>query len=392
MDHFRVDDILTSYGEIHGDETEQVIYGVTDRSKQSLWVRLNDAWIDRQKVPIKEKSYFFHLLAVMLDAGIPMLQSLRVLANKSTNERFRRVISTMAHYVEGGRPLSEAMAKFPTVFDDAEIGVVRSGEAIGRLDQMMAKLSKQLERTYNIHLKVRGAMTYPIVVLVVLALATLVVMTLVVPKLEVFFDESGVSLPWLTEAVLLISHFVSEFWWVLVLGIMIFMVLGNLFVSTRSGRLKFDYWMLKIPFVGPLLQQALITKFVRLLGVMAASGLPINKALKILGDSMGNMLYRMKVREVVHGVEKGGKISENLATTPFLFPTTVTQMLSIGENSATLDQACEKLADHYELEIEHSIKNITTVMEPALIVFVGAAVAVLALAILGPVFSLSELV
>jgi len=208
----------------------------------------------------------------------------------------------------------------------------------------------------------------------------------------VFFDDSGVSLPWLTKAVLLASSFVSAYWWVIVLGVMIFGVIANLFVNTRSGRLKFDYWLLKIPFIGPLLQQALITKFVRLLGVMAASGLPINKALKILGDSMGNMLYRMKVTEVVHGVEKGGKISENLATTPFLFPSTVTQMLSIGENSATLDQACDKLADHYELEIEHSIKNITTVMEPALIVFVGAAVAILALAILGPVFSLSELV
>ncbi len=392
MDHFRVDDILNSYGEIAKDSAEQVVYGVTDRSKQPFWVRLNDALVDRSGVPIKEKSYFFHLLSVMLDAGVPMLHSLTILSEKSTNERFRRVIATMAHYVEGGRPLSEAMSKFPTVFDDAEIGVVKSGEAIGRLDQMMAKLSKQLERTYNIQLKVRGAMTYPIVVLTVLAIATLVVMTLVIPKLEVFFDDSGVTLPWLTEIVMGASHFMSEFWWVFVLGIMIFGVLGNLFVSTRSGRLKFDYWMLKIPFIGPLLQQSLITKFVRLLGVMAASGLPIHKALKILGDSMGNMLYKMKVREVVHGVEKGGKISENLSTTPFLFPSTVTQMLSIGENSATLDQACDKLADHYELEIEHSIKNMTTVMEPALIVFVGVAVAVLALAILGPVFSLSELV
>jgi type IV pilus assembly protein PilC len=392
MEHFKVDDILSSYGEIRNEEAGHVIYGVTDRSKEPIWVRLNDALVDRSGVPIKEKSYFFHLLAVMLDAGVPMLQGLRILADKSTNERFRRVIATMAHYVEGGRPLSEAMSKFPTVFDEAEIGVVKSGEAIGRLDQMMAKLSKQLERTYNVHLKVRGAMTYPIVVLVVLALATMVVMTMVIPKLEVFFDESGVALPWLTEAVLFVSHFVSDFWWILVLGALIIGVIGNLFVGTRSGRLKFDYWMLKLPWIGPLLQQSLITKFVRLLGVMASSGLPIHKALKILGDSMGNSLYQMKVREVVHGVEKGGKISENLATTPFLFPSTVTQMLSIGENSATLDQACDKLADHYELEIEHSIKNITTAMEPALIVFAGGAVAILALAILGPVFSLSELV
>jgi len=215
---------------------------------------------------------------------------------------------------------------------------------------------------------------------------------MVIPKLKTFFDQSGVALPWLTRFVVGTSDAVTNFWWLFVLGALLLFVMGNLFRNTRMGRFKWDYWKLKIPFVGPLLQQAIISKFVRMLGVLASSGLPINRALQILGESMSNKLYQMKVREVVAHVEKGGKISDSLATTPFLFPTTVTQMLSIGENSATLDQASEKLADHYELEIEHSIKNITTVMEPLLIVFVGAAVAVLALAILGPVFSLSELV
>ena len=387
-----VNDILGSLGEIEEDESKVMIYGVTDRRLEPFWVRWNDFLIDRSKVPLKEKAYFFHLLAVMLDAGIPMLQALYILSDKTTNVRFQRVIATMAHFVEGGRPLSDAMAKFPTVFEDAEIGIVKSGEAIGRLDQMMAKLSNQIERTYNVHLKVKGAMTYPIVVLAVLGLATIVVMTMVIPKLKTFFDQSGVALPWLTRFVVGTSDAVTNFWWLFVLGALLLFVMGNLFRNTRMGRFKWDYWKLKIPFVGPLLQQAIISKFVRMLGVLASSGLPINRALQILGESMSNKLYQMKVREVVAHVEKGGKISDSLATTPFLFPTTVTQMLSIGENSATLDQASEKLADHYELEIEHSIKNITTVMEPLLIVFVGAAVAVLALAILGPVFSLSELV
>lgn len=392
MDHNSVDDILTSLGEKESKGTKVVIYGVTERSNQPFWVQWNDFLVDRQKVPLKEKAYFFHLLSVMLDAGIPMLESLRILSEKTTNLRFQRVIATMAHYVETGRPLSDALAKFPTVFDDAEIGVVKSGEAIGQLDQMLTKLANQIERTYNVHLKVKGALTYPIVVLLVLGLATFVVMTMVIPRLKEFFDQSGVDLPWLTKVVVGTSQFVTTFWWLFILGALLLVVFGNIFRNSRSGRVKWDYWKLKIPFVGPLLQQALISKFVRLLGVLAGSGLPINRALGILGESMGNVLYKMKVREVVMHVEKGGKISESLATTPFLFPATVTQMLSIGESSATLDQASEKLADHYELEIEHSIKNITTIMEPLLIVFVGAAVAVLALAILGPVFSLSELV
>ena len=392
MKELSVEDILSSLGELEGSVGNQVIYGVTDRSKQPFWVRWNDFFIDRQRVPLKEKAYFFHLLSVMLDAGIPMLSGLKLLAEKTTHPRFRRVIATMAHHVEGGRPLSAVMSKFPTVFEEAEVGVVKSGEAIGRLDQMLARLSNQVERAYDIHLKLRGALTYPIVVIAVLISATLLVMTLVIPQLQEFFDQSGVSLPLLTRVVVGASGFLLRFWWAFALAILGLFVLGNLYKNTDSGEVKFDYWILKLPFVGPLMQRAIIAKFVRMLGVFASSGLPINQSLRILSESLDNVLYEMKVREVVVAVEHGDKISDTLATTPFLFPPTVTQMLSIGESSATLEQTSEKLADHYEREIEHSIKNLTTILEPLVIVLVGGAVAVLALAILGPVFSLSDLV
>lgn len=392
MTEFSIDEALSSLGEVKNAREEVVIYGVTDQSKQSWITRLNDFFIDRQKVPLKEKAYFFHLLSVMLDAGIPMLNSLKILSTKTTNERFRRVIATMAYQVERGHPLSEVMAKFPMVFDDAELGVVKSGEAIGRVDQMLARLSQQVESAYEVRLKVKGALTYPAVVMVVLVIATLVVMTMVVPRLEDFFIESNVKLPLLTDIVIDVSTFFINYFWVIAIGILILVLLGGFYANTESGRLKVDYWILKIPFVGDLIQKSLIAKFVRMLGVLSSSGLSINKALAILGESMGNTLYEWKVREVVQAVERGEKISETLATTPFLFPETVTAMLSIGENSATIDQASSKLADHYEQEIEHSIKNMTTILEPLVIVLVGGAVAVLALAILGPVFSLSELV
>lgn len=134
MDEFSVNEILASLGEVQETKSRAVVYGVTDRSKESFWVRWNDAFIDRQGVPLKEKAYFFHLLSVMLNAGIPLVKALYLLAEKTTRERFRRVIATLAHHVEEGRPLSEAMAKFPTVFEEAEVGVMKSGEAIGRLD------------------------------------------------------------------------------------------------------------------------------------------------------------------------------------------------------------------------------------------------------------------
>lgn len=385
--------LLASLGEFNQQNaSDVVIYGVSDRSKESFWVRWNDFWIDHQSVPMKEKSYFFHLLSVMLDSGIPLLKSLQILSQKTSHERFCRIIATMAHYVEDGRHLSEAMAKFPTVFDESELGVVRSGEAIGRLDMMLERLSDQLDRAYTIHLKLRSAFMYPVVVMVILVLATLIVMTWVIPRLEVFFTQSGVTLPWVTRIVLGLSEFTVSYWWLLiVLGLVGFFTF-SLYVNTDEGRLKLDYWKLKLPFTGELMSKGLLSKFVRLLGILVASGLPINKVLGILQHSMNNTLYEMKIGEVIQHVERGEKISENLATTPFLFPSTVTQMLAIGESSATLDKACEKLSTHYEREIEHTIKNMMTVLEPFIIVLVGVAVGVLALAILGPVFSLSELV
>lgn len=392
MEELSINELLESLGERKNTVNSPVVYGVTDRSREPFWVRWNDFLIDRQPVPLKEKSYFFHLLSVMLDAGIPMLGALQLLAEKTTHERFRRVISTMAHHVETGKPLSDAMAKFPTVFTQAELGIVKSGEAVGRLDTMLARLSEQVERSYEVYLKLKGALTYPVVVVVVLALATLTVMTMVIPQLQQFFDQSGVTLPLLTRVVVGVSDFSIRFWWALVLAGLLLFVLFGLYRQSASGRIRLDYLKFKLPIFGELMKKAMVAHFVRLLSVLSSSGLPIHKALRILSDSMESPLYQMKIREVGVRVEHGGKISESLAATPFLFSSTVTQMLSIGESSATLDQSAEKLADHYEREIEHSIKNLTTILEPLVIVLVGAAVGVLALAILGPVFSLSELV
>lgn len=392
MEEFSINEVLDNLGEARDDKEEPVVYGVTDRSTQPFWVRFQDFFVDRQKIPLKEKSYFFHLLSVMLDAGIPMLSGLGILAEKSTHPHFKRILYTVAHYVKTGQPLSEAMAKFPNVFDETEIGVIRSGEAIGRLDEMLARLSAQVERMYEVHLKVRGALTYPVVVMVILLTAVFVVMGFVIPKLEDFFDQGGVKLPWLTNTLIIVSRFTMDHFLLLTLALFFAVMIAGVYANTGSGRLRVDYWKLKVPFMGDLIQKGYLSRFVRMLGVLASSGLPVHRALDILSDSMGNVLYRMKLKEVVADVERGSKISASLASTPFLFPETVTQMLSIGENSATLDQAAEKLADHYDQEIEHSVKNMTTLLEPLVIVFVGVAVGVLAFAILGPVFSLSELV
>ena len=371
---------------------EKIVYGVYDAEKQPLWVRVNDFLVDRSKVNLREKSYFFHLLGVMLDSGVPILKSLQVLVNKVENPHFRRVVNTLAYDVEHGRKFSDAMSKFPDVFDDADVVVVKSGEAVGNLNQVLFKLSKQQESLYALYLTVKGALVYPITVLAALVVALWIVMTFVIPKLSEFFTESGVSLPWITLAVLAVSDFVANYWWVLIIVFLLLFSMWSFYVNTKFGRLRWDRFKLNMPICGELIRKATLSKLLRMLSVLTHSGLAINKTLGILSDASGNQLYKIKLNDVRKAVERGEKISESLADTPFLFPETVTQMLQIGEQSASLSKTAEKVADHYEMEVEHAVKNMTTAMEPVIIVLVGVAVAVVALSILGPIFSLSDIV
>ncbi|OIP80077.1 hypothetical protein COT83_01395 [Candidatus Peregrinibacteria bacterium CG10_big_fil_rev_8_21_14_0_10_44_7] len=371
---------------------EGIIYGVYDGNKQPFWVRFNDFLVDRSKINMEEKSYFFHLMAVMLDAGIPILKTLQVLTNKVDNPHFRRVINTMAHDVEHGKKLSDAMSKFPDVFSEAEIGVVKSGESIGNLNQVMFKLAEQLESLYGLYLKVRSAMIYPLTVIIALAAAMWIVLTFVIPTMREFFDESDVALPWLTVAVLAVSDFVSSFWWlILLIGLLLFAV-WSFYVNTKFGRMRWDRFKINMPIFGDLIKKAILSRIIRMLGVLSLAGLPINKTLDVIADSSGNVLYRMKLRDAKDAVERGEKLSASLEQAPFLFPETVTQMLQVGEQTASVAKTAEKVADHYEMEVDHAVKNMTTILEPVVIVIVGLAVAVIAMAILGPIFALSDLV
>lgn len=373
-------------------EQEEVIYGVYDNSRRSLLTKINDFFIDRGRISLKERSYFFHLLAVMIDAGIPMVETLKILAKRTDNEHFRRVINTLAYNTEIGNTLSGSMARFPDVFSEAEVGIVKSGEAVGHLDVMLLKLAKQLEESYDLHLKIKSALLYPALVIATLIAAGGIIMTFVVPKLVEFFKETSAELPALTRAVIFASDFLSKYWWaILIVILMIFVIFGT-YLKTESGRLRFDYYKLKFPIVGNLLRKTAIYKFAHMLGILITSGLPITKTLEIISQSMENELYKRSLLQIKEKVQNGEKIYTSMQDAPFLFPNVVTKMINMGEQSASLDSISEKLARQYDREITHSVKNLTTVLEPTVIVIVALLVGILAIAIMGPIFSLSETV
>lgn len=391
----KVKSLLSNISKKGVKKHETVIYGIYDNRNASLFTKINDFLIDHSKVSLKEKAYFFHLMAVMIDAGIPVLQTLKVLSNKTENLRFQRILNTLSHSTAGGASLSDSMARFPDVFTDAEIGVIRAGEAAGNLNKMLFKLSEQTEKSHALQVKLITAATYPVMVLIVLIGVASAMMVWIVPTLVNMLKEGGLSedqFPTATKVLIGISGFIAGYWWLVVIGVIIIWSLYKVYRGTEVGKFQSDYFKLRIPIVGTLMRKVLVLRFISLLGILIESGLPVLKTLQIIGGSINSAPYRVKVWDVIKKVQAGEKISTNLEDAPFLFPETVTQMLNIAEGSASIGSISQKVADHYDNEIDNSLKRLTSLFEPLMILFVGIVVALLALAILMPIFDLTKLV
>jgi type II secretory pathway component PulF len=390
-----IDSLVKNFASKVDKKRPEVIYGVYDSSKQPLFTRLDDFFIDHSRVPLQEKAYFFHLLAVMLDAGVPLIQALKMLANRTQSERFRRVLNTVAFMVIQGKKFSDSLARFPDVFGEMEVGIVRSGEAAGNMDKMLFRLSDQMDKTHELQMKIVTASIYPIAVLVVLTLVATGMLVWVVPSLVGLLKEGGLKeqdFPFATKLLLGMSSFISAYWWAIIFGSVIAYLVFKVWIGSENGRYRWDLLKLRMPVVGTLLRRVLVLRFVSTLGILIEAGLPVVQALTIIATSLNSELYRMKVWEVIAKVQQGERISASLADSPFLFPETITQMLAVAEQSASIGTISQKIASHYDREIDNSLKRLTSLFEPIMIVFVGFTVALLALAILTPIFRLSQLV
>ncbi len=390
----KLDQILAKDNLVN-DPRKQFVYGLAKNRNRTLFDRLDDFLIDHSRVPLKEKAYFFHLLAVMIDAGIPVMTAMEILSKKADNVRLARILYTISYDLKQGTQLSKAMAKYPDVFGEMELGVVKSGEAAGNLDKMLFKLSAELDKSNELQIKLVTASIYPIAVLVVLVLASTGMMTFVIPQLVTLLKEGGLqedNFPPMTKLLILISNFTLNYWWLLIAGALIAYFAFNFWVSTEDGKFRWHYLVLRMPVLGELLRKVYVLRFVSTLGILLESGLPVIKALEIVATSMTNQLYQLKAFEVIHKVKDGAKISEALMDSSFLFSETVISMLNIGEKTAQISRISAKISEHYDREIDHSIKRLTSLFEPIMIVTVGITVALLALAILTPIFQLTQLV
>lgn len=353
--------------------------------------RLNDYLIDHSKVRIREKATFFRLLAVMINSGLPLIKSLRTLGvQQEKSPKLSRSLFEMAQAIEGGKSLSESMAIYPEIFNEAQVGMVHAGEASGQLNKTLKELADDVEKTAGLTGKIRGALIYPIAILSLLVVVIFVMMVAVVPQLTKLFSQTGRELPLPTQILIGVSSFCQNYWPVVVLGFAGLIFGIGVWKKTRGGKYLWDYMMIKLPIFGPLIQKASLSKFSRSLSSLMSSGVPIIKAIEITANAIGNEVYKRRLILTAEDMRRGIPMAENMADSK-LFPTMLVNMVEVGEQTAQLETVTLKVAEFYDEEVDTVVQALTKVMEPLIIVVIGVTVGGLVAAIMLPIIQLTNI-
>ena len=341
------------------------------------------------KIKVKDVVVFSRQLSVMASATVPIVQALRILTEQTANPRMKKIISEIGDEVDGGAKLSQALSHYPKVFSDFFISMVKSGETSGKLDDVLNYLADQQERDYDLQSKIKGAMIYPTFIVVGLIIVGFLMSIFVLPKLTAILTESGAELPITTKALVWGSDFMKNYWWVVMIA-MSGSVFGFRFLTGRTGPLKsqWDYIKLKLPVFGNLFQRIYIVRITRSLSTLIMGGVPLVTALRIAADVVGNAVYEDLLRKTVKEVEDGRSIATLLIESEEV-PAMVSQMMRVGEETGKLDQILDKLTGFYSRELENMVANLVTLIEPLIMMVMGAAVGFVVVSIILPMYNLS---
>jgi len=338
----------------------------------------------------KDLVVFTRQLSLMFKSRIPLVEVLQTLAEQTNNHIFREKILAMAQTVEGGTPLSEALSRYPDIFSSSYINLVKSGEVSGTLSEGLDYLADHIEREYNLMAKIKAAMFYPIVILVVMVAVMMLMAYFIIPQLAEVLLEGGEELPFITLAVIWVADFLRLWGWILILVFIGLLVLWLRYIKTPTGKVLWHKIILRIPIIKTLLKMIYINRFAENLSTLIKGGLAISRALEITGDTVGNEVYRKVIYEVRNDVRKGENISRLLRENPVLFPPMLTQMIMVGEKTGTMEQSLMNVVYFYRDEIDRSTDTLVKAMEPLLVVFLGIAVGFVVAALFLPLYRIPE--
>lgn len=355
-----------------------------------IYHRINSFFIEHSGIKPQAKSQFFHLLAVMVNSGIPMIKALRSLALQTEDSpRLQYTIEDLAQGVEGGKSLSESMDGFEDIFTEQEVGMIQAGEASGQLSKVLDNLAKDTEKAYQIKGKVKSAMMYPMVVFGLLIVVIAAMMIFVVPKLKELFSSMGERLPLLTRVVLTISDFFVNYYTFMSLGLVLLISLLFALKKTDAGKYAFDKFKIRMPLFGKLFMKSYLSRFARSLSNLLDSNVTILKTLEISGNSIGNEVYRRRILLSLEDIKQGIPLAENL-TDSDLFPPMMVNMIEVGEKTAQMPEITEKIADFYENEVDTAVAGISKIIEPVILIVIGVTVGTVVAAIMLPIMQLSD--
>ncbi|HXK32333.1 MAG TPA: type II secretion system F family protein [Candidatus Paceibacterota bacterium] len=344
-----------------------------------------------EKISQKDVVLFSRQLSIMFRSKVPLVESLRVLSSQSQSFEFKEKILKISDDVEGGSSFSGALSNYPNIFSSFYIAMIKSGEVSGKLSEVLDYLAEHLEREYHLLGRVKGAMLYPLLVLFVVFLILALLVFFVIPHLSEVLEASGEALPLITQIIIAIAEFFRQFGLAILLIFVFLVIFGLRYYRTEKGRRFFDNILLKLPLFSPLFKMIFINRFAENLSTLISGGLPIAQALEIVADIIDNTLYKEVILKTRDEVRKGEAISEILSKSPELFSPVFVQMVLVGERTGSLDTTLMSIVDFYQKEIDRTIENTLSILEPALIVFLGVVVAGLMLSILVPMYKMVSL-
>ncbi len=341
-------------------------------------------------VSLKEKIAFIENLQIMIKSGIAAPRGLKIIAKQTRNKKFQKIVTDIANGVESGKSLHEAMDMYPNVFSHIFVSMVKVGELSGNLENSLEYLGIQLEREADLKSKTKGAMIYPAVIVSAMLLVGVLMAIFVLPKLTSIFKDFNTQLPLVTRIVISISDFMSQNSIVVLVGLVL-AIFGTIYgLRTIPGQRALDFTLLGFPMLNPIVKKINLARFARVLSSMLKSGIAVVEALRIAGESVGNVYYREALLETSESVKLGKPLTESLAKHERLFPYIVVQMLEVGEETGSLETILEQLAVHFETEVDDTLRNLSSIIEPLLLLFIGGIVGVLALALIGPIYNISQ--
>ena len=366
-------------------ERSYVVVSLVEKTTGGFFQQLLERF---RGVTLGEKTIFARQMATMVSAGLPLTNAMEILRIQAGSERMKEVLGGMLADVQGGNSLAKSMAKHPDVFDKVTVALVEAGEASGKLDLLLTQLADNLEKERDFRSKTRGALIYPAVIGVAMVGVFIIMMIFVVPRLTALYEDIGADLPLPTKILIAISNLLVHGWWALLVVLGVGGFIAYKYLSTDKGKYRLANFTFKFPIFGKLNKESELARFSRTLGLLVGAGIPITQALEIVANAMSNVLYRDSILAAEKQVEKGVPLSVPIRADPNFDPL-ISQMIAVGEETGKMDEVLGKVAGFFEAQAETSIKNLSTALEPIILVVLGVMVGGLVLSIITPIYNLT---